>query len=1422
MSSQTYNWRRFWCPREGLLNLDDNGYLSDPESRYSQILNTSVVPFESLANYPCLVLLGEPGIGKSTALAYHQTIIEQQFTDTENVVYPLNLGAYQTDIRLCQAIFESPKFRDWRQGSHHLHLFLDSLDECLFRIDAVATLLIEEFQKYRDSVDRLWLRIACRTSDWPLSLEQGLQQIWGKDNVQVVELAPLRRQDVIEAVQANDINPTAFLTEVEQVRAVPFAIKPITLNFLINLYRKDGQLPNTQVDLYKRGCRLLCEEANPYRRDARLIGYFSTEDRLNTAAHIAAVTMFAQRYAVWTDVDHGNIPEEDITIPMLLTRGGDEINEPIIRETLSTGLFSSRGPHRLGWAHQTYAEFLAAQCLVQHKMPPSQIMSLIISPYDGQIVPQLHETAAWLAGMEPDIFRAILKIDPKILLRSDVATTSDKDRANLVAGLLEQFEVEKLLDTDLDIRTYRKLNHPYLADQLRPYIQDSSKGWLVRRVAIDIAGECELRELQIDLATVALDATQSHNTRVPAAQAVVGIGDEQTKAKLQPLVFDNASDDPGDELKGCGLYATWPNHLSTEELFQALTPPDETYSTIYTSFLDGDFLDHLQPKDLLIALQWVEKLSNLINLDDQYTISLITNSILLKAWNHLEQPGVVDLFAKIALMRLRNLHPIESSDGSLGSFSQAPEHVSFQDLLRKGYQKRRLLTLAILPLMAPTGQNADILARYKTRIILPEDFAWLIEQYQSSEEESLRVNLIALIKHTFNWQEVTHLEVAYNAYQQHVPLPLQVQQVIEGVELASPEAERMRKQYRTILDIKGGKEAQQNQPPIDPSPRVRVQELLAECESGDVTAWWRLNWSMRYKLDGTSPIKELNPDLTILPGWIEADEQTRKRIVEAAKRYVLQHRLQPKQWLHTNIVFRPDVAGYRALRLLFKEKPDFVNTLPTNMWHHWMPIIVCYPSSGDTAQKQTDQQLMQVAYQHAPEDFIKYVLQQIMYEDSATQSLTIMQRIEHCWDDRLAAALLEKLQDNTLSINGMAAVLEQLLIHEVDKAKMFAEQLVTVPVPQERESRERAIIIARILMTCTKDAGWAAIWPAFQQDPAFGREVIATIVRHAYKLTKQIGPELKAKQIGPELKAKQLVDLYLWLVQQYPFTEDPEEGSNMGIHGLIIWRRDELLQRIQSIGTQESVAALHRIAEAFPEEDRFKWALLDAHEHARQHLWVAPSPETILQLIADRQRRLVQNGEQLLAVIRESLERLEHKLHGETPAVVDLWNIPVSIAKEYIPKDENTLSDYIKRHLEDDLRERGVIANREVEIRRSEQNAKGELTDIHVQATISTPHNNGYDTITVIIEVKGCWNRELAQAMETQLVDRYLKDNQCRHGLYLIGWFNCDQWSPQDWRKQAAPKLDITKAKDQYNQQAAELSADKVKVEAYVLNTAVR
>src|SRR5438477_6552683 len=49
-----------------------------------------------------------------------------------------------------------------------------------------------------------------------------------------------RRNDVADAARIRGIDPERFITEVQKANAVPFAIKPLTLNLLLRLFERDG------------------------------------------------------------------------------------------------------------------------------------------------------------------------------------------------------------------------------------------------------------------------------------------------------------------------------------------------------------------------------------------------------------------------------------------------------------------------------------------------------------------------------------------------------------------------------------------------------------------------------------------------------------------------------------------------------------------------------------------------------------------------------------------------------------------------------------------------------------------------------------------------------------------------------------------------------------------------------------------------------------------------------------------------------------------------------------------------------------------------------------------------------------------------------------------------------------------------------
>jgi hypothetical protein len=325
---------------------------------------------------------------------------------------------------------------------------------------------------------------------------------------------------------------------------------------------------------------------------------------MGIASHIAAVTTFCNRDAVWTAPDLGDKPTTDVSKDELVD---GTITKKGLEETLGTALFSSRGQGRLGWSHQTYVEFLAAWHLCKNDVSAKRLVSLVTHPgVTGKVVPQLSETAAWLADMSTDVFRAIAATDPRILLRSDAASARTEDRQVLVPELLKAYDEDRLVDSGWDLRqAYNKLGYPGIANTLRPYVIDSSKGIVVRRVAIDIAESNSVQDLTEDLLRIALDRSEDQHIRVQAAYAIAQVGTESARPRLKELALGESGEDPDDELKACGLIALWPNRISAEELFAALTPPrNPNLFGLYNRFLPLSRL--IDEGDLPWLVEWLE------------------------------------------------------------------------------------------------------------------------------------------------------------------------------------------------------------------------------------------------------------------------------------------------------------------------------------------------------------------------------------------------------------------------------------------------------------------------------------------------------------------------------------------------------------------------------------------------------------------------------------------------------------------------------------------------------------------------------------------------------------------------------------------------------------------------------------------------
>ncbi len=59
--------------------------------------------------------------------------------------------------------------------------------------------------------------------------------------------------------------------------------------------------------------------------------------------------------------------------------------------------------------------------------------------------------------------------------------------------------------------------------------------------------------------------------------------------------------------------------------------------------------------------------------------------------------------------------------------------------------------------------------------------------------------------------------------------------------------------------------------------------------------------------------------------------------------------------------------------------------------------------------------------------------------------------------------------------------------------------------------------------------------------------------------------------------------------------------------------------------------------------------------------------------------------------------------------------------------------------------------------------------------------------------------------MESQLYKRYMKENNISSGLYIVGWYMCEQWDDKDSRKGKTPKMTLQELDRELEKQANQL-----------------
>lgn len=1425
-----YPWERFWCPRDASYRLDSDGYLFDPSGRGAQFFQPGIVPLESLAASPCLVLLGEAGSGKSTAV--RDEVARLNRTPNGDATILIELGRTGTEEGLRSVILQSPAMATWREGQRTLHLFLDGLDEVLMGIPTA----VEVIEDVLGSLPRkrLRVRVTCRPAVWPESFGRSLSGMWPESIGQpesarlapksciLYELLPLRHSDVETAARQEGFDSDSFLEAIADRGAQSLASNPLSLRMVIRTFRRDGCLPSGAHELYERGLVALCEQDQDRVRRGRATDLTPTQ-LVAIATHIAGLLVLTGKSAIYAGPEADRRGEDLPVGDVLGSSVGDgpdrvEVTRPAVDELLlDTGLFSGRGQHRLGFSHKTYGEVLAARFLRGSALSKGQRRSLLYvsGEQPPRVVPQLYETAAWLANSDPEFLRELSDVEPEALLLSDLSHAGPAIKERIVSGLLKNVEQHRTSYYHVFHlrRLFKRLKYEGLEAQLRPVISDVQRPTDVRHMAVDIADVCRLSGLAGPLTDLALDEAASTDLRHAACHALEHVAEPQHRSRLRPLALGHSGNDPDCILRGLAMEITWPDHLSSEELFGALIAPrgGSSVSAYYGVLHKSPIAARISVEDLPIALAWASRHRN------QHTLEIVfhelADALMLRAWQHLDNPRVREAFAG-AISGVWRLHapifriPQAEEKGDPQLAEQAA-----RDLIDRDPVRRRLLVEECLKVTA-NDERMPILTYGPTPLLGPEDFAWVVQRLEIAIDEQVpRWGKLAWT--VFRENRLDHVELWIKAQERSkrvrdaLPIPLEIR-------IKSAEAKGLRAAFN---ESKTWERDAKKHSILSPPRAERVRIVVEKALKNDPGWFPTLTEQLGLKSNGFA---EYSADLTKSAGWHDADERTRAQIIDAALQYLL---VVPGTSKSRKVVVLQHWHVAQAAVLLWLFKPEALSKMPDERLGILAPFILegCRTLSDDgDGVGQAHREIIALLIKRVRSAAHNAALNALRVANAASALPDAFRSFEPYIEEAFAIDAVEILRTAPLSESNAIQVIAGLVEKGSPAGLAYAESLVRAYATTTESARTIGIMAAVALAKYTNDGRWSIIWPAMQADADWGEEFAKRFAEIPGSSTLQL-----AVRIGEPACA----GLLTWLMQRFP-PRPVLRGRYVRIDGVerVHYWRSEILNYLSGSGTEAACAALRALRDAFPSHTWLNTCLLDAEANRRRKTWVPPSPRVLIRLIADSERRYVNSAADLQAVVLESLAGLNVALHGTTPQVQFLWDKQGGRKNKGTsrPKDEPAISDFVAGWLRQGIgNDRGIVVNREIEIRRrTNQNGEaGQRTDISIDAVARRADGGILDVVTVIVEVKGCWHGEVKTAMESQLVGHYLTENQTRHGIYVVAWSWGVGWDKTDRRCKPKRWKSIDDCRSELAQQAASLTAKGAPgngIAAYVLDCALR
>ncbi len=329
--------------------------------------------------------------------------------------------------------------------------------------------------------------------------------------------------------------------------------------------------------------------------------------------------------------------------------------------------------------------------------------------------------------------------------------------------------------------------------------------------------------------------------------------------------------------------------------------------------------------------------------------------------------------------------------------------------------------------------------------------------------------------------------------------------------------------------------------------------------------------------------------------------------MDAAFRYLVQHRIRSSQWLGTSTFHRPAAAGYRALVLVYLQEKELYRGLTEETWSKWASSILGLAFNDDN--REIRAALTKRCFERAPQQVrrvIKRILAKSKSEFDVREALRTLEKLDDDKLDDYFWELYQSLEAGDPRRKPIISFLASKAFPPVVQFILATLQEHVLPDDMALEG-EVAPAWAALIQSETR-VFWKPFVDAWSTKPRLARCILVEIADREF---------LEGRPFYSLLSESELADFFVWSYKSIPPPAE-ERGGARALRAVdyVDQFRSGMLAHLVGRGTPASLSEVTRISAALPQVSWLKWKIVDAKNELNAKSWKSVGASEVIALIA--------------------------------------------------------------------------------------------------------------------------------------------------------------------------------------------------------------